>query len=246
MTKAAKAADKAGRLINTHPAAVFAIAAFLIIVLRTACGTVPALIVAALFTAAVLLLCCYGNIRRIVAGVMIFAVILGLLCASYAAVKNAGIVNELNYKTVRAVGTVSSEPKESEVGKRFYFDAKRIYYDGGTLKNVKLYITCGEKTEVNLGDEIQMNVKLFEPSFGDFDMTQTINAKGAALMGGSVEIVSKEKARFPAGIIYSVRNYLLFVADKFFTGERRALFRALTAGDKSLFSDVLPETLRGA
>lgn len=245
MTKAARAADKAGKLINTHPAAVFAIAAFLIIVLRTACGIVPALIAAAVYSAAALFLCRCGSIRRIVAAVMIFAVILGLFCSSYAAVKNAGIVHELNYKTVRAFGTVCTVPTESTVGKRFYFDAKRIYYDGGEFKNVKLYITCGEKTEVSLGDELQMNVKLFEPDFGDFDMTQTINAKGAALMGGSVEIVSKEKAGF-SGIIYSVRNYLLFVADKFFKGDRRALFRALTAGDKSLFSDDLTENLRRA
>ena len=174
-----------------------------------------------------------------IAFLLIFATALGAFVSLNAKRETSRIISDLGGKNVRVSGVVATIPSNG----RFYLNVKELYYDGGKYdEKFKLYMTL-EDENIRIGDRVTLLAKLYEPSFGSFDMSELILSKGAPLAGYGNVLISKGKQGFPFNVVSSVRNYLLFLSDKFFKGDARALFRAITAGDRSEFSDELSNAL---
>jgi competence protein ComEC len=178
-----------------------------------------------------------GKTDTLICVFIIFSVFLGIFASSNAVLKNDKINDDLSGETVRISGRVVSIPTDDGSRLKFYIKTSSIYYKYGNYgKNLKIYLSCSNDYSVKYGDVLELNASLYSPTFKNFDMNHLILSKGASLMGSCSEIVKKESARFPFSIVSSIRNYLLDLADARFNGDARGLFRAVTAGDKSLIS----------
>lgn len=165
--------------------------------------------------------------------------LLGSAAASFSQARYERVVSRLEGKVATVTGSVASIPKNG----KFYLDVDSLSYSGGDFGGgFKIYVSA--KEEFELGDRFTAIMYLYMPRFPKFDMSRLIASKGAPLMGSVKQITKTEMPKL--NIVNSVRKYILFLSDRFFSGNAKALFRALTVGDKSLMGKSMTNDLAHA
>ncbi len=238
-----KLSDKTANLFMTMPLVTFSVLSMVFILLWILTNEVIAAIAGLLLAIILIVLKMTGKIDTFILIFIASSILLGNFCAMRAVLKTEFIEYELNDKTVRASGVISSEPKKTAMGQNFYFSAKHIYYGDEIYDNVKLYLRCGKDEKISFGDNLDITATLTKPVYSEYNMENVIHAKGARMMGFDIIVHNKKAAAFPRNIISGLRRYVKATAEKYFRSDARALFAGITLGDKSYFDEDLTNSL---
>lgn len=227
--------NKFAHILETRPLASFCAAALGFIVLKLYFKI--ELVLAAAFAVCVLLIAL--NIRSHINNfILIFisaAVFLGTFSAANTMARNEEIISALDLETVRITERVASFPTKAGNKQKFYFKTTDITFSGGKFnRKFKIYVSCDD-ANIKYGDILAMNAKLIYPDFQSYDISRNILSKGAPMTGSCKELLSIKKGGFPWSIVSRIRDYLLSASEGLY-GDAKGLFRALTAGEKSLIS----------
>lgn len=239
-----KIADCVAKLMRTRPLAVFSATAFLLIIMRLYINVQP--LVLLIFFIGPLLFCLkkYGKIDAFIAIFIFISTLVGIFSASYGIYKNEKIMTELDGETVRITGHITSVPAKGDKSTTFYLDTDNVYYKRGEYdRNFKIFVRSYENYNLKFGDKITFNATMKRTKSDSMAMSTNLIAKGAPLTAQDITIIDIDNAGFPKNVVSGIRNYILSIGDRFFTGEGQMLFKALVAGDKTTFSDNLTENL---
>ncbi len=248
MNKLCKFADKIqdglAKPLKTRPLAVFSILTFIFIILRLYFSIEPLLLV--IFFVGVILICLNYRDKtdNFITVFLCIAMFLGVFSASNKLHTVQKLYTKLDGQYVRAVGTIASVPDDKKYNQVFFFDCEKIYSHKGEFDGVKLYVQCDKKYSLKYGDKLVFNAKLRATDNTILELERYYLAKGAPLIASDVTLTGKGTATGLYKLLAKSRNYILDIGDKFFTGDASSLFKALTAGDRSDFSDELSENLK--
>lgn len=239
-----KVQDNLAKTLRTRPLATFSILAFIFIILRLYFPVEPLLLLAFLIALAVIWLNIGRKIDNLITVLICVSMLLGIFTATNKINSIQNLTNMLDGQFVRVQGTVSSVPETNSYGTYFFFDCDKIYSHRGEYnKSVKLYVESDESFGLKYGDKLVFNAELADTKRVKVRLSKHYLSKGAPLTAEDIVILNKSKADFPKNIVASARNYIINIGNEFFTGDARELFKALTAGDKSRFSNNLTGNL---
>ena len=114
----------------------------------------------------------------------------------------------------------------------------------------RIYINTEAQQELQPGDIVQATVGIYTPGVdkaGSGGFSSYLLSRRVYLCGSCDYVSLRGKAaQGLKGMIYRVRRYINSVGEKYFSGERRALFNAMILGDKHLMEDALTMKLQAA
>ncbi len=235
--------DAVSKPLKTRPLAVFSIISFVFVIMRLYVDIQPLVLFVLSLALFMVILYVHKRINLFITAFIILAAVLGTCVSSHHIESNKTIRKTLDNQEVRVYGTIASVPEKTKSYTSFFVDADKIYHNSGTFKNVKMYTRIYEHNDFKFGDKIAFNGLCFE-SYSDKQNTKyTFISKGAPIKCDVIVLLSKNSAAFPTNIVPDLRNYILKIGDEFFDGETAMMFKALTAGDKSAYSDELSEKM---
>lgn len=241
-----KALSSMADILNTRPLALFSLTAIMFMALWLSENR-PAVIVCGILVSVLLLaLVLSGKITRPLFLFMALSVFLGSICAINAYEKNNSLETKLAGKTVFATGTVASVPKANRNEKRFYFDAKHIYYGEERYDNIKLYLICSGRNDIAFGERMDISTVLQKPLRYPYNMENVIHAKGASMMGFGTQVLRQRECGAFWSVVNGLRRQVRYSAEKIPGKDAKALFLGLTVGDKSFFREELTGDLAAA
>lgn len=231
-------------MLLSRPLAVFSVLAFIFVIMRLYFSIEPLLLLAFFIGCVFIFLYVQGKTDAFITAFLCLSMILGICAANHKLFRVDRLYKSLDDEYVRISGTVSSVPDEGKSFNTFFVECDEIESHRGTLNNVKVYVKLKDKAPFRYGDRILFNAKLTAAGRNDTPFEKYYLAKGALFVASDVTVVGKTQSTGFDGMLARGRNYFIAVSDKWLKNrDARALFKALTAGDRSDFSDELSKNL---
>ncbi len=231
------------KLLMERPLAVFSILTFIFVILRLCFSIEPLLLFAFLVGLVLIFLNFRQKIDTFIAVFLCASVFLGIFSASNKLRDIEEINRGLDGQIVRIEGRIASMPDKGNYSTTFYFDCDKIYSPGRIFDKVKIFVECKENIVFGYGDRLVFNAQLTASGKANARLGLHYLAKGAPIVAENITLLDRSGASGVRGILPLLRNYITGVGDRYFTGDARALFKALTAGDKTCFGSELTRNL---
>lgn len=230
--------------IMSYPLATFSITYFVFSVMRLQYDMQPLLLIGIFLASILVVLFSRSKINSFMSLVLAFAIFGGIFITGFSVKETEGIIDDFDGKMASVTGSIVSVPEVYGNKQSFFLEADEIVSDNIWRKDkTKLYVTLNSKAPLCYGDRISFNGELVR-SDGNELMVQTYYlAKNVSLKASGVILTGYERSVFPYNIVPAIKNYIVDIGDKFFSGQTAMLFKALTAGDKSSFSRELTNNL---
>lgn len=230
--------------LKTRPLAVFSLLAFSFTVMRLYLPVEPLLVLFIFMGSVLVWLNVTGKINNFITVFICLSMFLGIVASSGKINENKQLTENFNGQFVRVEGYISSVPVLNSYSTTFYFDCDTLYGSRTTEHDVKIYVRCKDKNvDFKHGDRLTFNAVLQSAEEANKRLYKHYFSKGATLVAENVVLLDKSEAVFPKNIIVTAKNYILGIADEHLTGDAREIFKALTVGDRSGFSDELKGNL---
>lgn len=239
-----KIIDNIVNTIETRPLAVFSVLSFVFIIMRLYFPVEPLLIL--LFFIGLFLICLatFDKISTFIVVFLCSAMFIGIFSTSAKLSSYEKVTNMLDEQTVKVEGTIASVPNEGKYRTTFFLNCDKVHSHRGLYdKALKIYVKADKGIKFQFGDKLSFNATLAATDVKDAGLSRHYLSKGAPLIADELTILSLEKPDAFHNVVAVMRNYIIDLGDKFFSGDARELFKALTAGDKSGFSGDLTSNL---
>ena len=235
-------AKAVSKQIAEKPFAVCSIMAFLLMILGLCRETESLFLLLVILICVLVLLNLFGKLRIFLVVMVSLFMAISFLRIGFFKAENESIYNLFHGEYARIEGFVASVPTENRGAKAFFVDSESIIYRGGNYeKEMKLYVRLKTEQPIKYGDKVVFDTILeYSKAYNPY-LKNYYFAKGARLVATETELLMYNSES--QGMVADIRNYVLNLGDKFFTGDVKALFKALTAGDRSQFSDELTSNL---
>lgn len=239
-----KLQDVTAKVLLTRPLAVFSVLAFIFVIMRLYFPIEPLLLLAFFIGCVFIFLYVQGKTDAFITGFLCVSMLLGICAANNKLFKVEQLYKSLDDEYVRISGTVSSVPDEGKSFNTFFVECDEIESHKGTFNNVKVYVKLKDRFPLSYGDRILFNAKLTAAGRNNTPFEKYYLAKGALFTASDVTVLGRSPSTGFDGILARARNYFISVSDKWLENhDARALFKALTAGDRSDFSKELTRNL---
>ncbi len=239
-----KITDNIVSMIETKPLAVFSVLSFMFIIMRLYFPIEPLLVLLFFIGLFLIGLTTFDKISTFIAVFLCAAMFIGIFSTSNKLSSYEKVTNMLDEQTVRVEGEISSVPNEGKYKTTFFLECDRVHSHKGLYdNNLKIYVKADKGIDFKFGDKLSFNATLKAADIKDAGLSRHYLSKGAPLVANDLTILSLEKPKAFHNMVAAARNYIISLGNKFFTGDARELFKALTAGDKSGFSSDLTSNL---
>lgn len=180
------------------------------------------------------------KIKTFITIFMLFSMFLGVFTASFTINKNDSIIDRFNYEKVRIKGEITSVPTNNNT---FFLKVGSISSSKGTFKeSFNIFVSEKVPFELKIGDRLDLNCTLYESELINAELSNFYLAKGTPLIAKDITIIEVDASK--EGLVTKLRNYIINIGNKFFSKDVKAMFCALTAGDRTDFSESLNDNLR--
>ncbi|MBQ8540952.1 MAG: ComEC family competence protein [Clostridia bacterium] len=231
-------------MAKTRPLAVFSVMAFLFIILRLYYPVEPLLLFVFLIGLIAIFLNLKGKIDNFITCFLCASMLLGIFSANLKLQGIRRVSDMLDGQTVTIEGTVSSIPDYGKYKTTFFLDCEKVHSHNGVYnKNLKIYVNADKGPTFKFGDRLTFNADLKAAEITDARLGRHYLSKGAPLSANKLTLLKHEEQSLFHNVVAAARNYIISIGNQFFTGDARELFKALTAGDKSGFSNSLTSNL---
>lgn len=235
--------DNVSGLINTKPLATFSIQTMIFIVLRLYFPVEPLFLLTILIAILLIWLNITKRTEKFITIFLCAAMLFGVLSSHIRQIEIQKLNDSLDGQNVQLVGTVASVPERRAHTVSFFFDCENIFSHYGEFEDVKVYVKSEKDYKLKYGDKIALNAYIESAENANIKLANHFLSKGAPFIAEKVTLLKKESGIGFYGMLTRIRNYILDVGNRFFTGDTRELFKALTAGDRTGFSVGLNSAL---
>ena len=184
-----------------------------------------------------------GRIDSFITIFLVIAMLLGIVSANNKMIDIKRLNDKLDGQDVRVFGTVASVPEKGKYQTAFIFDGDRVLSGYGEFDNLKIYVKSDEEYNLKFGDRLIFNAYIESAETANLKLGKHYLSKGTLFIADNIVLLDKGSASGLYKVLAVVRNYIIGVGNNLLKGDARELFKALTAGDKTGFSNNFTSNL---
>ncbi len=224
-------------IFNKWPIASACVLAFAFIIMRLCIPMEPLFLFLFIVSCLLILLNTAKKISNFLMAFIFCAMVVGVFTASYSVEKTELITERYRNEYVHIRGEIISIPTESNC---IFIKTEEIHSKyGEDRQKFNVYAAVDTNADLKYGDKIVLNCHLYEPESINSTLSYYYFSKGAPLIAENITFLDVNDGSSQFRFITNVRNYIIDLGDKYLSGDAKALFKALVAGDKSTFSKDL-------